>query len=200
MVMALSPWCIIAAAVVDAVVVAGDVGAVSSSSSIRITRRRGDAAPASSSPTLVLLDATNVVRDFVLDEMGPLADVNASYALSDIARFARPSWDCGALGTQGSLLAEKLLSLGFPKHLKLVRRWLLNNPILPSGEVFSTEGGLLPCWAATAVLYAVGDHEQQDQHQGRQLLPPVYSQEIVVTSHTLQWFDLTLDHALPARR
>jgi hypothetical protein len=288
---------------------------------------------------LVLLDAANVVRDFVLDEMGPLADVNTSYALSDTARFARPSWDAGAWGTQGSLLAEKLLSLGSPKHLKLVRRWLLNNPILPSGEVFSTEGGLLhmgadgkweanaefiigaalyakhglderrhlfhsvadrlvcavdrtgrrmllgggggggggggdslqlgddvcakgaaaglaakhpqlyattmnaaylahtegatlnasgtalfqnlsakvpfvalsiplrsykpmrqPCWAATAVLYAVGDQEQQDQHQGRQLLPPVYSQEIVVTSHTLQWFDLTLDHALPAGR
>ena len=106
MVMALSPWCIIAAAVVDAVVVAGDVGAVSSSSSIRITRRRGDAAPASSSPTLVLLDAANVVRDFVLDEMGPLADVNTSYALSDTARFARTAWDCGAWGTQGSLLVK----------------------------------------------------------------------------------------------
>ena len=89
----------------------------------------------------VLLNASTVVRDYVLDAgLGPLGDRNASYALADTTRFARASWDCGAWGTQGAVIVQKLLSLGTREHQQLVRRWLLNNPQLPSGEVFSTEG------------------------------------------------------------
>jgi len=92
-------------------------------------------------PGAPLWNGSTVVSQFVLDGIGAIGE-NASFALSDNARFARASWDCGAWGTQGGVIAEKLLSLGSASHLRLVRRWLLNNPQLPSGEVFSTEGGL----------------------------------------------------------
>lgn len=84
------------------------------------------------------LDATKVVSAFVLDEAG--LDHNTSFALSDNARFARASWDCGAWGTQGAIITEKVLSLGGTYHMRLARRWLLNTPVLTDGEVFATEG------------------------------------------------------------
>ena len=85
------------------------------------------------------LDAARVVSAFVFDEAG--LDHNTSFSLSDNARFARASWDCGGWGTQGAVITQKLLSLGSPQHLRLVRRWLLNTPVLSTGEVFATEGG-----------------------------------------------------------
>lgn len=90
-----------------------------------------------------VLNASIVVNDYVLDQgLGDLGNHNASFSLSDTARFSRLSWDCGAWGTQGELITEKMLSLGRKEHIRLVRRWLLNTPQLPSGEVFSTEGSL----------------------------------------------------------
>ena len=101
-------------------------------SAVRITKRTG-----------CVIDSAQVVQDFVLaGGLGSLNE-NASFALSDDARFARASWDCGAWGTQGELITQKVLSLGGAVQARLVRRWLMNTPQLPSGEVFSTEGGRL---------------------------------------------------------
>lgn len=95
--------------------------------------------PATLAPTV---DASLVVRTFSLDEGGPAFDHNASYALADTARFSRATWDCGAWGTQGAVITQKILSLGGSQHTALVRRWLLNTPVIgDTGEAFSTEGG-----------------------------------------------------------
>ena len=87
-------------------------------------------------------DATTALHTFALDEGGSAFDTNTSYALADTARFSRASWDCGAWGTQGAVVTQKILALGAPRHIALVRRWLLNTPVIgDTGEAFSTEGG-----------------------------------------------------------
>ena len=87
-------------------------------------------------------DATTALHTFALDEGGSAFDTNTSYALADTARFSRASWDCGAWGTQGAVITQKILSLGAPRHIALARRWLLNTPVIgDTGEAFSTEGG-----------------------------------------------------------
>jgi hypothetical protein len=87
-------------------------------------------------------DAVTALNNFSLDAGGTDFDRHTSYALSDNSRFSRATWDCGAWGTQGAVITEKVLSLGGPQHLALARRWLLNTPVLgDSGEAFSTEGG-----------------------------------------------------------
>lgn len=86
-------------------------------------------------------DAATALRTYSLDEGGVAFDHNASYALADTARFARATWDCGAWGTQGAIITQKILSLGGAQHMALARRWLLNTPVIGStGEAFSTEG------------------------------------------------------------
>ena len=109
----------------------GCLSALSSPASVRVTRVDGS-----------VLDATQVISDFVLAGLGAM-NTNTSYALSDNARFARASWDCGAWGTQGEVITQKVLSLGGANYARLARRWLLNTPQLASGEMFSTEGDLL---------------------------------------------------------
>ena len=103
-------------------------------------------------------DAVTALNNFSLDGGGAGYDRNGSYALADNSRFSRATWDCGAWGTQGAVITEKILSLGGPKHLALARRWLLNTPVLgDTGEAFSTEGGQFHAgadgkWEANAEL------------------------------------------------
>eukprot|EP00750_Incisomonas_marina_P006063 INCI14304.1.p1 GENE.INCI14304.1~~INCI14304.1.p1 ORF type:complete len:741 (+),score=112.67 INCI14304.1:182-2404(+) len=67
--------------------------------------------PFSSSVLNATIDAATTVRAFILDQDGESTH-KASFALSDDSRFSRSSWDCGAWGAQGAVIAQKVLALG----------------------------------------------------------------------------------------
>ena len=154
---------------------------------VRVAPGPGDTAAGRGAGAVgAVTDAASALHNFSLDGGGGggggggaaahnagLLDHNASYALADTARFARASWDCGAWGTQGAVITEKILSLGGPSHLALARRWLLNTPVLgDTGEAFSTEGqqyhtGADGKWEANAelILSAALFAKHAGQHQ-----------------------------------
>lgn len=71
-----------------------------------------------------------------------------SFALSDTGTFGRLAWGIGGnnpvgiadYATQGSLIAEKLLSLGSDLTRAVVKGWLAKAPLNDDGHVFGTEG------------------------------------------------------------
>jgi hexosaminidase len=150
---------------------------------VRVAPGPGDTAAGRGAGAVgAVTDAASALHNFSLDGGGGggggahnagLLDHNASYALADTACFARASWDCGAWGTQGAVITEKILSLGGPSHLALARRWLLNTPALgDTGEAFSTEGqqyhaGADGKWEANAelILSAALFAKHAGQHQ-----------------------------------
>eukprot|EP00052_Salpingoeca_macrocollata_P023770 m.210003 g.210003 ORF g.210003 m.210003 type:complete len:653 (-) comp22102_c1_seq25:703-2661(-) len=90
------------------------------------------------------LDATTVLNDFVVPDDAALPWGKAdpvSFALSDSGHWGRRDWGTGDIGTQGSLIARKLLAFGGAAGLNTVLEWLVATPQQPGGKVWGTELG-----------------------------------------------------------
>jgi hypothetical protein len=103
-----------------------------------------------------MVDSTGVVAAY---GFGQLSGVPKSFALSDTGPFGRLAWGIGDYATQGSLIAEKLLSLGSPHTAAVVRGWLARVPVNDDGKAWGTELGEFHGGGQGA--YEVSDHTRR---------------------------------------
>ena len=83
----------------------------------------------------------DAIRSFVLGGLqASLSEQKPeSFALSDRGIWGQRSWGCADPSTQGSLIAEKLLTFGSAADVAWVRTGLHNTPVEEDGTVWAAE-------------------------------------------------------------